>query len=246
MCMFPAIWAITTGVKAAILLSHQETMTTALKQLSQFSPIAVVGMTIAIAVVTLGLCLAVALRYANNGKFDKLNKSLLAACVLMLPAFIPAMTVILVLGLLTRSKGIANQYSAMLFSHFLLHFSIFFFICITLIAAIPNRHVAWQRSVQMTYLFSLVTDGVKKNRAALLGLVGVVVVQVVTDGVVSRWFSYLLKSPEEALDAAVFGRLSTVYGAMIIVLLVIALGIGLSLVIGRSYTRDVGRGAIYG
>lgn len=241
-CTLPALCAIIGGVNAAALLLCEGTVITAFEQLVKYLPIACVSVAVAVAVLASGLCLVIALRYGRKEMLEKLDHSPLAACFLMLPAFIPVLSIVFVLGQSTGTSGIFHEYAAMLLSHFVLHFSIFFFICITLISAIPERHVAWQRSMRMSYLFSLLTDGVKRHRAALLGLLGVVVVQVVTDGVVSRWFSYILNSPEEALYAAVFGRLSTAYGAAIVVLFVSALAMGLSVILGGFYARGLARG----
>ena len=65
------------------------------------------------------------------------------------------------------------------------------------------------------------------------------VVQVVTDGSISRWFTHLIKAPEETLYAAVFGRLSDAAEASLIAWSVALVAIAVCAVLAAAYVREL-------
>jgi hypothetical protein len=241
-CAIPALVVLAVSANAASILTMGPTAT--LESLSQYLPIVCTGTIVAFVVVGIGLCSAVFLRYGMADRYNDLDHSMITLAAVFVPAFLPTITVIQPLGALASSST-AVEYVIMLIGHIFLHISIFLFICVTLISSIPERHVAWQRSVQMTYRFSLITDGFRRYRGALSGLFGMALVQIITDGVVSRWFSNLVKSPEETLYSAVFGRLSSANDAALVVVIVTTLGLVISFALGKAYLRGLSKQPAY-
>jgi hypothetical protein len=191
--------------------------TDAIEKLLNYRQISVLGALVGGTITTAGIAIAVRLRYSRRDLLSLLESKPIAACLLLLPAFVPVLSIVAVLGNISHGQMAGVPGFVSLFtSHVALHYSVFQFICFALIAAIPESHVAWQRMVRLRYSFSVATDGFKRHAAVIVSLVGLGTVQVVTDGSVSRWFAHLVKAPEEALYAAVFGRLSSASEAAII------------------------------
>lgn len=177
-----------------------------------------IGIIVGCSIVIISVFLAVRLRYSKKDLLRVIENKPFAACLLMLPTFVPVLSFVAILGKLSHGQMTGMPgYFVMFISHFGIHYFVVQFVCISLIAAIPERHVSWQRAVNMNYFFSVITDGFKRNFALLMALVGLCAVLVVTDDLVSRWFFYLVKSPDEALIAAIFGRLSSASEATVIV-----------------------------
>ncbi len=206
----------------------------------RYADIVGLGLLVGTVIVTLGIAVAVRLRY---GKVDWLvwfEANPVAACVLMFPAFMPILTIVAVLGMTSSGLlGGLSGYVSLFVSHVGLHYPIFQFICMTLIAAIPERRVRWQRAMRMNFGFSLEVDGFKHHRAVLIGLLGLCTVAIVTDGSISRWFSHLVKAPEEALYAAIFGRLSNAAEATVIAWSVGTVAIIICSILALAYVRDL-------
>ena len=82
----------------------------------------------------------------GEDRLRQLERSPIAACLLLIPAFVPVLSVVALLGILSggRMTGVPG-YVALFISHIALHYPVFQFICISLIATIPERHVEWQR-----------------------------------------------------------------------------------------------------
>jgi hypothetical protein len=191
-------------------------------------------------ITTISIAIAVRLRYSRTDLLALLESKPIAACLLLLPAFVPVLSVVALLGKLSHGQmaGVPG-YVSLFISHVALHYSVFQFICMALVAAIPERHVAWQRTMKMSYSFSLVTDGFRRHAAVIVSLIGLGTVQVVTDGSISRWYSHLVKAPEEALYAAVFGRLSSAAEAVIITWSVGIVAITVCAVLASAYVREL-------
>lgn len=222
--------------------SHGDT----LAHIVAYQGIVTVGLLVAVITTTTSLAAAIRLRYARRDWLVVLERGSLPACVLLLPAFVPVLSVVAVLGTMSQGRitGIPG-YLSLLVSHLALHYSVFQFICMTLVAAIPERHVSWQRTMQMRYGFSLATDGFKRHAAVVACLIGLGTVQVITDGSVSRWFAHLVAAPEEALYAAVFGRLSSAVEAAVIAWAVTAVSTLVCAVLAWTYVQDLKRSSRY-
>jgi hypothetical protein len=176
-----------------------------------------VGVFVGVFIVMVSLAVAIYLRYGHRDLLALIENKPAVSCLLMLPAFLPILSVVAALAKFAHGQtSTIPSTSALILCHIGLHYSVIQFICMALVAAIPEYHVAWQRAVRIKYSFSLLTDGFRRNLAVLVSLVGLCIVQVVTDGSVSRWFSYIVKSPEETLYASVFGRLADSTEAAII------------------------------
>lgn len=207
---------------------------------SLYQDIVGLGLLVSVTITAAGMAIAVRLRYARKDWLALLERRSSAAALLLLPAFLPVLTIIAILGWFSgdRMTGFAS-YVSLFVCHAALHFSIFQFICMTLIAAIPERHVAWQRVMGFRYSFSLSVDGFKRHAAVMIALVGLGVVQVVSDGSIARWFSHLVKAPEEALYAAVFGRLSSVAEASLIAWSVALVAMTVCGVLAAAYAGEL-------
>lgn len=202
--------------------------------------IVALGALVAVTITTIGMAIAVRLRYSRRDLLALLERTPMVACLLLLPAFVPVLSVVAVLGKLSNGQMAGSPgYMSLFFCHVALHYSVFQFICMALIATIPERHVAWQRTMKLSYSFSLVTDGFKRHAAVIVSLVGLGTVQVVTDGSISRWFSHLVKAPEEALYAAIFGRLSNAAEAVIIAWSVGIVAVLVCAVLASAYVREL-------
>ncbi len=191
-------------------------------------------------VTAIGIAIAVRLRYSRRDLLAWLESKPIAAGLLLLPAFAPVLSVVAVLSKISNGQmaGVPG-YLSLFLSHAALHYSVFQFICMALIAAIPERRVAWQRSMKLSYSFSLLTDGFKRHAAVIVSLIGLGTVQVVTDGSIARWFSHLVKAPEEALYAAVFGRLSSAAEAEVIAWSVGIVAVAVCAVLASAYVREL-------
>jgi len=211
-----------------------------LRKIFSYWPIVTMGTTVGATITAAGIAIAVRLRYSKRDLLAALEKKSVIACLLLLPAFVPVLSVIAALGKMSdgQMSGFPG-YLSLFISHFALHYSVFQFICMALVASIPECHVAWQRAMHLGYVFSLVTDGFKRHAAVIVSLVGLGMVQVVTDGSVSRWFSHLVGAPEEALYAAVFGRLSSAAEAVVIGWSVAIMAIMICAVLATAYVREL-------
>lgn len=211
----------------------------------EYRDILLLGAAVAIAITTGGIALAVRLRYGRTDWLRSAEQRTAAALLLLTPAFIPILTIVAALGMLTggRTTPVAGYIAAFL-SHALLHYPMFQFIAIALIATIPESHVEWQRTVRMRYAFSLMTDGFLRHAPVIVALIGLGTVQVVTDGSVARWFSSLIRAPEEALFAAVFGRLASVSDAQGIAWSVAVVAIGVSGTLAAAFVADLRRQSV--
>jgi len=236
--LFPGILALVGLIVPAHLtgLSNFHFVEIAL----DYREIVVLGAFVGGTITTIGIAIAVRLRYSRRDRLVLLETNPMAACLLLLPAFVPVLSVVAVLGKISDGQmaGVPG-YLSLFLSHVALHYSVFQFICIALIAVIPERHVAWQRTMKLSYSFSLVTDGFKRHAAVIVSLIGLGTVQVVTDGSISRWFSHLVKAPEEALLAAVFGRLSSAVDAAIIAWSVEIVALAVCGVLAAAYIREL-------
>lgn len=212
----------------------------ALETAFNYREIIALGAFVAGTITPVGIAIAIRLRYSRRDLLAALENNPMAACLLLLPAFVPVLSVVAVLGTFSNGQmaGVPG-YLSLFVSHVALHYSVFQFICIALIAAIPERHVAWQRAMKLSYSFSLVTDGFKRHAAVIVSLIGLGTVQVVTDGSISRWFSHLVRAPEEALYAAVFGRLSSAAEALIIAWSIGIVAISVCAVLASAYVREL-------
>jgi len=212
----------------------------AVEKVLGYREIVALGALVAMTITAGGVAIAVRLRYSQKDLLSLLETKSLAACLLLLPAFVPVLSIVAVLGRIANGQmtGFVG-YVSLFVSHTALHFSIFQFICMTLIAAIPERHVSWQRAMKLRYAFSLITDGFKRHAAVIFSLVGLGTVQVVTDGSVSRWFAHLVKAPEEALYAAVFGRLASAYEAVLIAWSVAVVAVLVCGVLAAAYISEL-------
>ncbi|WP_291315907.1 hypothetical protein [Desulfuromonas sp.] len=212
-----------------------------LQQAYNYQDITLLGMLVGGFITVVCVTVAVRLRYSKVDLLIWVENNPIAACFLLLPAFIPTLSVIAALGTFSNDRftGVFSYFS-MFINHIGLHYSVFQFICISLIASIPESHVSWQRTMKMKFSFSLMTDGFKRHVTVLVGLLGLCAVQVVTDGSVSRWFSHLVKAPEEALYAAIFGRLSNLSDVTIITWSVGLVAISICSILAWAYVRELG------
>lgn len=212
----------------------------AFERVMGYKAIVALGMVVSALLTFGGLSIALRLRYSRKDLLALFESQTAAACVLLLPAFVPVLSLVAVLGIFAQGQlaGLGG-YSALFISHVCLHYPIFQFIGMTLIAAIPESRVSWQRSMKMRYGFSLVTDGFRRHAAVIVCLIGLGTVQVVTDDSVSRWFSPLVSAPEEALYAAVFGRLSSAPEAAIIAWCVAIVALAICAVLAAAYVREL-------
>lgn len=208
--------------------------------ISNYKPIAIVGGVAATIITFASIAIAVRLRYGTTDLLSRYESSSLAATVLLLPAFVPMLSVVALLGVATggRMTGVVG-YAALLISHIALHYPIFQLIAATLIAGIPEFHVGWQRSSRMRYSFSLANDGFKRNASVITALVGLGTLLVFSDGAVSRWFSNLVESPEEALYASMFGRVANIHDAIAIAWAVAAVASAICLSLATAFVFDL-------
>jgi hypothetical protein len=224
------------------LFAHQAKfdVNRAITRIGDYSAIVALGTLVAVTITNVGIATAIRLRYSRTDFLSVLERSSLAASILLLPTFIPTLSIVAVLGWISNGhmNGLPG-YLTLYISQALFHFPIFQFICMTLVATIPERHVAWQRMMNMRYSFSLVTDGFKRHATVIVALIGLGTVQIVTDGSISRWFSHLVQAPEEALYAAIFGRLSSASEAVAIAWSVGIVAILISGVLAGTYVRDL-------
>jgi hypothetical protein len=214
--------------------------TNSIKTVFNYKEIVLIGAFVAGTITTISISVAVRLRYSSKDLLALLETKPIIACLLLLPAFVPVLSVVAVLGKISNGQmaGVPG-YLSLVISHIALHYSVFQFICMSLIAAIPERHVAWQRAMKLRFSFSLVTDGFKRHAAVIISLIGLGTVQVVTDGSISRWFSHLVKAPEEALNGAVFGRLSSATEAVVIAWSVAIVAVVVCVVLAAAYVREL-------
>jgi len=239
------ILSLTPGILALVGLLIPARLTglshvNALETVFNYREIVALGAFVAGTITTIGIAIAVRLRYSRRDLLALLENKPMASCLLLLPAFVPVLSVVAVLGKISNGQmaGVPG-YLSLFISHVALHYSVFQFICMALIAAIPERHVAWQRTMKLSYSFSLITDGFKRHAAVIVSLIGLGTVQVVTDGSISRWFSHLVKAPEEALYAAIFGRLSSAAEAVIIAWSVGIVAVSVCAVLASAYVREL-------
>ncbi len=238
LCLLPGILGL-IGLFAPTRMTDT-THNRILEQAFNYWDIIILGIIVGGSIITIGIAVAIRLRYGQKDLLTWIENKPLAASILMLPAFIPILSVVAVLGKLSHGQMTDFVgYLSLFVSHFWLHYSVFQFICMSLIAAIPERHVSWQRAVRIRYSFSLMTDGFKRHSAVLVALLGLCIVQVVTDGSVSRWFSHLVKAPEEALYAAIFGRLSNAAEAAMIAWSVGLVATTVCSILAVAYVREL-------
>jgi len=238
-CLLPGILGV-GGLLVPIRISGFGE-TNVLERVYDYRHIIILGILVGGAITTAGVALAVRLRYGQRDLLAMMENNSIAACVLFLPAFVPILSIIAVLGILSNGQMTGFPgYLALFVSHLALHYSVFQFICMALIASISEHHVLWQRAMQLRYFFSLITDGFKRHLAVIVGLIGLGTVQVVTDDSVSRWFAHLVKAPEEALYAAIFGRLSNAGEAEIIAWSVGLVAVVVCAVLAAAYIRELG------
>lgn len=245
LCLLPGIFGlISLFAPAKISVASG---TSILEQALSYRDITALGLLVGGCIISVSVALAVRLRYGSKDMLLWVENNSLIACVLLLPAFIPILSVVAVLGKFSHGQmtGVTG-YLSLFISHFGLHYSVFQFICMSLIAAIPERHVSWQRAMHIRYSFSLLTDGFKRHAAVLVGLLGLGIVQVVTDGSVSRWFTHLVKAPEEALYASIFGRLSNASEAVMIAWSVGLVAVAVCSILAAAYVRELRNRPTYG
>lgn len=214
-CLLPGVAALIALLMPAPLADDASLGGTRLGRIAGYRDISAIGMLVGTILTASAMAIAVRLRYGKRDLLRWVETRGAIAGLLFLPAFIPVLSLMAALGTFAHGGtiGVAG-FAAMIVSHFCLHYPIFQFICMSLIAAIPERHVAWQRAMRLGYWFSLLSDGFRRNVAVLVGLFGMGTVLVVTDGSIARWFSHLVRAPEEVLFAALFGRLSNASAAM--------------------------------
>jgi hypothetical protein len=212
-----------------------------------YTSIVEVGVFVGAFIMILSVAIAIRLRYGQRDILAWIVARPAMSCLLLLPAFLPVLSIVAILAKLSHghTSGIPG-FSALIISHIGLHYSVFQFICMTIIVAIPEYHVAWQRAMRISYLFSVVTDGIKRHSAVLIALIGLCTVQVVTDGSISRWFTQLVTAPEEALYASVFGRLASSAEATLIAWSVGFVAILVCGVLATAYIRELKNHARYG
>ena len=200
------------------------------------------GVVIGSVITVCGIALAVRFRYSRRDYLFIIERKSLAACLLMLPAFLPVLSIVALVGAITHG-GLAGLpgYISLFCCQIALHYSLFQFVTASVISAVPEPRVAWQRSLRMRYSFSLLTDGLKRHASAVVALIGLGAVQVITDGSISRWFNHLVASPEEAMYSALFGRLSSASRAMIIARTVLGGAILMCGVLSAFYVRELKR-----
>lgn len=208
--------------------------------LLEYQPIIWLGVFVAVTITTAGLAIAVRLRYSQKDLLVLVEQRWWGGCILVLPTFVPVLTIIALVGFLSHGNMTgAPAYLGMYFSHIFFHYSVFQFICIALIASVPERRVAWQRAVSMSFAFSFYADGIKRHSAIIVALIALGTVQVISDGAVSRWYSHLVESPDERLTAAVFGRLSNSSDATMIVLAIVAITSLIATAITTAFLREL-------
>jgi len=195
---------------------------------------------IGITIMIISIAIAIKLRYSKSGNIDFIEKNQISTLILVLPAFLPVMTIVALIGTVTKgeSSGFVG-YLTYYIAQILLHYPIFQFMAFSIIASIPKSHVEWQRNLKLSFLFSLITDGYKRNRTLIYSLVGIAAVQIVTDGSLSRWFNNLINSTEEAFYSSLFGRNSNAYDAEILAMCITLSAIILSIFISSFYMRDL-------
>jgi hypothetical protein len=198
------------------------------------------GITVATVATVACIALAVRLRYSAVDYLSLFERKPFLGSLLILPAFIPIMTIVALLARFSRAGASPSlTYFTVFFSHFCLHYPIYQFIGSSLIASIDERHVLWQRQHWFEYFYSLYVDGFRRHLSVIGALVGLGIVQVVTDGAVSRWFSTVLQAPEEALQSAVYGRLSSPQEAMLIVGTIVVVGLTVSLALAAAFVLEL-------
>lgn len=211
-----------------------------LEKTLSYIDIMVLGALVGVAITAVSIALAVKLRYNSMDLLTCVENKRTAAIILMIPTFIPIPSIIAVLGQFSNGEmsGFIG-YSSLYISHITLHYSVIQLICLAMIASIPERHVSWQRATKISYSFSLLTDGIKLNSVVIFGLIILCTVQVITDDSVSRWFSHLVNSPDAALQAAIFGRLSNQNEAGIIARSISVLTITACSILSAAYVREL-------
>jgi hypothetical protein len=238
LCLLPGICGIVGLVVPTRILALGGT--DILDRVLGYRGILSVGVFVGVFIVMVSLAVAIRLRYGHRDLLALVENKPTVSCLLMLPAFLPILSVVAGLAKLAHGQTSAlSGISALILCHIGLHYSVIQFICMALVAAIPEHHVAWQRAIRIRYSFSLITDGLRRHLAVLVGLVGLCTVQVVTDGSISRWFSYIVKSPEEALYASVLGRLANSAEAAMIAWSVGGVAIVVCGVLATAYVREL-------
>jgi hypothetical protein len=229
-----ALWGMAlppkrTGLSGALLADTAMT----------YFPIVAVGFVVGVILTVGSIAIAVGLRYARRDRLSALERQPAAACLLAVPAFFPLLTVLALVGSLSsgRMQGIP-AFLTMGLCHVVFHCSVILLIAMTLIAAIPEPHVMWQRLNRMSYAFSLITDGFKRHLSATVSLIGLGTVVVITDGSISGWFSTLIRAPDESLQASVFGRLSSHGEAYAIACAIAMIAATISTLLAVAYVRE--------
>ena len=82
-------------------------------------------------------------------------------------------------------------------------------------------------------------EGVRGYPAYCVSVVGLGAIQIVTDGVVSRWFSTIFPSPAEQFAAAAFGRSATALAAYEVSIVVLLAASAVSYVIALAYSLEI-------
>jgi hypothetical protein len=207
---------------------------------SSYWPIVSIGLFVGVLTTIGGIALAIRLRYAPKDRLIGFSQSPVMMSLLMVPAFLPVLTVVAFLGgaFLTGLSGRIGV-AALILCHLALHYPVFQFICFAVVSEISETRVAWQRSAHMRFSFSFFVDGILHQLPVLISLIALGMIQVLTDGSVSRWFSQIVLSPEETLYAAVFGRLSSVNDAAVITCSITAIACAVCSAIAFTYVRSM-------
>lgn len=216
------------------------TMTACQDIIDKYTAIIIEGALVGASLAVAGISVSVRLRYAKHDYLSVIERSPLVACLIMLPTFMPVLTLVAVLGAISKlSMTGLFGYASLYTSHIVLHVSLITFITMTLIAGVPSYHVKWQRTNRLSYWFSLTADGFKRHASAVVALVGLGAVLVITDGSVSTWYSHLIDSPDEAMYAAYFGRLASVSDSATIALFIAIVSVMLSGILAMAFLKDL-------
>ena len=211
--------------------------------ISRYRGIILLAIVVGCSISVISIALAVRLRYSARDYLRAAEKSPFLFGLFLFPAFLPVLCIVAALGMFSGGElaGPAG-YFTLVVSHQALHYPVFQFLCMALIAAVPESRVAWQRTMRISYWFSLEVDGFRRHCAVIVALVGLGAILVVTDGSISRWFSHLVEAPEEVFYAALFGRLSSASEAFLIASSVGIIAAIVCLVLANVYLRDLRTG----
>lgn len=211
--------------------------------LVSYRGIVCVSSIVAAIIAAFGTTVAMALRYRTADMFASLHATPAVACLFLLPAYLPVLTIVALLGQVHGGyTGDFAGYGALFLCQLAIHYPVFQVILIAIVATVPPRRIAWEKAMGFSFVFSLFTDGFKRHAGMLLSIFGLCLIQVVTDGTVSRWFSHLIVAPEESLQAAVFGRLASAREATAITLSVAIVAMSTAIVLTVAYLRHVSVG----